>query len=61
MNDSTISLVNEYIKYLDHYKFKGYALQLLHDDEKKYYQGLHKYFLENKGHEDTVDDTALII
>ena len=61
MNGSKICLEQDYIKYLDYYHFKGYALQLLHDDEKKYYQGMHKYFSERKGHEDTVDDTALIV
>jgi hypothetical protein len=61
MNESKICLEREYVKYLDYYHFKGYALQLFHDNEKKYYQGMHKYFLEKNGHEDIVDDTALIV
>ncbi|MDE2026997.1 MAG: hypothetical protein KGJ11_00470 [Candidatus Omnitrophica bacterium] len=61
MNVSKITLESDYIKYLDYYHFKGYAHQLLHDDEKKYYQGMQKYFSEKKGHEDIVDDTALIV
>lgn len=44
----TLGLEEEYIEHLDEIKFKGYAKQLLHDDEEAYYRGM-RQFLTGEG------------
>ena len=40
---AAISLEIRYINYLNETHFKGYAEQLLFDDEKAYYKGMFQY------------------
>ena len=55
---AALSLETRYINYLNdtHPKVKGYAQQLLFDDEKAYYKGMFQYLSLGLSPESVVED-----